>query len=94
MVAAPCARRSRFGLEARNLFDVRGERAGHLDGYPNPVINTLYDDYGAYRTETGQGGGAYWTHAADRHRGHWVPVHDARLSNPPRAVRASVSANW
>ncbi len=57
------------------------------------VINTLYDDYAAYRTETGQGGGAYWgaTGAGAR---YWVPVHDPRLLNPPRTVRLSVGANW
>ena len=83
-----------FGLEVRNLFDFRGDRAATLDGYPNPVSNTLYDDYGAYRTETGQGGGAYWSTLPSGDPGHWVAVHDPRLSRPPRAVRASVSAIW
>ncbi|MBI5709837.1 MAG: hypothetical protein HZC42_05940 [Candidatus Eisenbacteria bacterium] len=62
--------------------------------YPNPVINTIYDDYGAYRTETGLGGGAYWVHPPGGDPGYWVPVHDPRLFNPPRTVRASVGASW
>ena len=48
-----------LGIEARNVFDHVNERRATLNGYPNPVINTVYDDYGAYRTETGHGGGAY-----------------------------------
>ena len=89
----PFARGLKLGLEARNLFDNRSERYATVDGYPNLVINTLYDDYGAYRTETGQGGGAYWVDSGGG-TGHWVPVHDPRLYNPPRAVRLSVGANW
>jgi outer membrane receptor protein involved in Fe transport len=89
----PAARGLTFGLGVRNLFDRRNERAATLDGYPNPVINTVFDDYGAYRTETGLTGGAYLeqplTGAA-----HWVPVHDPRLFDPPRTVRASVGASW
>lgn len=77
-----------FGLEVRNLFDHRGERLVTVDGYPNPEINTLFDDYGAYRTETGLGGGAYWTGSG------WTPVHDPRLFQPPRAVRMSVGRSW
>jgi outer membrane receptor protein involved in Fe transport len=84
----------KLGLEARNLFDDRSERYATVDGYPNQVINTLYDDYGAYRTETGQGGGAYWVQPAGGGDGYWVPVHDPRLLNPPRTVRLSVGANW
>jgi outer membrane receptor protein involved in Fe transport len=83
-----------FGIEARNLFDHRGERAATLDGYPNPVVNTRYDDYGAYRTATGLGGGAYWLEGADGAPGQWVPVHDPRLMQPPRTIRASVGARW
>ena len=83
-----------LGLEARNLFDHRGDRVATVDGYPNPAINTLYDDYGAYRTETGQGGGAYWLQPADGSPGHWVPVHDPRLLNPPRTVRFSLGASF
>jgi hypothetical protein len=84
-----------FGLEARNLFDDRSERAVTVDGYPNPLINTVYDDYSAYRTETGQGGGAFWVPSAPGSTtGTWVPVNDARLFYPPRAVRLSVGANW
>jgi hypothetical protein len=65
-----------------------------VDGYPNPVIDTLYDDYGAYRTETGLGGGAYWAQPAGDGDGYWVPVHDPRLLNPPCTVRVSVGATW
>jgi FtsP/CotA-like multicopper oxidase with cupredoxin domain len=65
-----------------------------LDGYPNPLINTVYDDYSAYRTETGQGGGAYWVEPASGAPGYWVPVNDPRLFNPPRAIRASVGRRW
>ena len=81
-------------LEARNLFDHRGERYATVDGYPNPVINTLYDDYGAYRSETGNGGGAYWMPTPDGSAGHWVPVNDPRLFYPPRTVRVSVGVRW
>jgi outer membrane receptor protein involved in Fe transport len=80
-----------FGIEARNLFDDRSERAATVDGYPNPVINTFYDDYGAYRTETGRGGGAYWIASGG---GRWVPVNDPRLYHAPRAIRASVGRRW
>lgn len=83
-----------FGLEARNLFDHRGERAATVDGYPNPVINTLYDDYGAYRAESGLGGGAYWSTGIPGQESHWVRVGDPRLFDPPRALRASVGASW
>jgi hypothetical protein len=81
-----------FGLEARNLFDNRSEVAATVDGYPNPFINTLYDDYGAYRTETGLSGGAYWSVAGGTP--HWVPVHDPRLIATPRTVRASIARRW
>ena len=86
----PYAQGITFGIEARNVFDQRSERLATVDGYPNPIINTVFDDYGAYRTETGLAGGAYWLNGA----GTWVPVHDGRLFNPPRAVRASVSRKW
>jgi len=83
-----------FGLAVRNLFDSGGEIAATLDGYPNPEINTIYDDYAAYRAETGQGGGAYWVEPANGSPGYWVPVHDPRLYNPPRALRLSLGARW
>src|SRR2546423_903858 len=66
------------GLEARNLFDHRIEHAATVNGYPNPIINTLYDDYGAYRTETGLGGGAYYA-VPGTGEPYWVPVRDPRL---------------
>ena len=89
----PFAHGLTLGFESRNLFDHRSERVVSVDGYPNPVINTLHDDYGAYRTETGQGGGAYWVSTGGE-SGYWVPVHDPRLLDPPRTVRLSVGANW
>ena len=83
-----------LALETRNLFDRRGERYVSVDGYPNPAINTYYDDYGAYRTETGQGGGAYWRSGEDGGGARWVPVNDPRLLYPPRSVRFSVDVKW
>ena len=83
-----------FGLEVRNLFDNRSERVATLDGYPHPAINTLYDDYGAYRTETGRSGGAYWFDADGDGAPEWVPVNDPRLFNPPRRLRVSLGARW
>jgi hypothetical protein len=82
------------GLDARNLFDHRGARLASVDGYPNPTINTLFDDYGAFRSETGLGGGAYWSSGIPGQENHWVRVHDPRLDEPPRALRASVGARW
>lgn len=79
-----------FGIEVRNLFDNRGAHIATVDGYPNPIVNTLFDDYGAHRTETGAGGGAFWSSL----QGRWIPVNDPRLVNPPRAVRASIGASW
>jgi hypothetical protein len=79
-----------IALEARNLFDFRGDRVATLYGYPNPVINTLYDDYGAYRTATGNGGGAYFDDANGDGVPEWIPVQDPRLSTPPRELRLSI----
>src|SRR5262249_50838088 len=92
--AIPRSRGLEAGLQIRNLIDFRTDEIATVDGSPNPVSNTLYDDYGAYRTETGLGGGAYYTYLPQGDPGHWVPVHDPRLMNPPRAVRASVGARW
>ncbi len=89
----PQVRGLTLGLAVRNLFDNRAERAVSVDGYPSPVVNTLYDDYAAYRAETGRGGGAYWSQlGADP--GHWVPVYDPRLFQPPRTIRASIAGRW
>ena len=88
------ARRLEIGLDARNLFDERIDARASVDGYPNPAINTVYDDYGAYRTETGQGGGAYWNDVDGDGVPGWVPVGDARLLLPGRSVRLRVSARW
>jgi len=81
-----------FGLEVRNLFNDRSEVTATVDGYPNPVINTFYDDYGAYRTETGLSGGAYQSRAGGTP--HWVPVHDPRLLVTPRTIRFSLGRRW
>jgi outer membrane receptor protein involved in Fe transport len=83
-----------IGVEVRNLFDHRGDLAATLSGYPHPVINTRYDDYGAYRTETGQGGGAYSDDIDGDGVPGWVPVHDPRLGTPPRTVRALFELSW
>lgn len=78
---------------ARNLFDHRGDRIASVDGYPNPYLNTIVDDYGAYRTVTGRDGGGYLeTHADGTSR--WVAVHDPRLGVPPRALRVGASLRW
>jgi hypothetical protein len=82
-----------FGIEARNLFDHRGDRQASVDGYPNPIVNTVYDDYGAYRASTGLGGGAFWLDGTSG-TGYWTPVRDPRLETPPRTVRLSVGADW
>ena len=55
----PWARGLAIGLDALNLFDHRGEEQVSVDGYPNPLINTVFDDYSAYRQQTGAGGGGY-----------------------------------
>jgi outer membrane receptor protein involved in Fe transport len=83
-----------FGLEVRNLFDFRSDRLATISGYPNPFINTYYDDYGAFRGETGLGGGAYWDARDSNAPDSWVRVFDPRLRNPPRAVRFGVTARW
>ena len=83
-----------IGVEVRNLFDWRGDLETTVDGYPNPLINTIYDDYSAYRTETGNGGGAYWDDANGDGIPGWAPVHDPRLSSTPRAIRATIEVAW
>jgi len=83
--------RVRVRVEARNLFDHRGPVAATVPGDPNPLINTEYDDYGAYRTTTGQGGGAYRDDVDGDDVPDWVPVNDPRLSQAPRTVRWSLA---
>ena len=82
------------GLDVLNLFDERFETATTVDGYPHPLINTVFDDYGAYRTETGHTGGAYWEDRDGDGLPGWKPVHDPRLSSPPRRVRVSLGVKW
>jgi hypothetical protein len=87
----PFARALLVGLEVRNLFDQRSELGVTTDGYPHPLINTEYDDYSAYRSETGRAGGAYWDDANGDGLPGWIPVHDPRLGSAPRVVRATVA---
>jgi outer membrane receptor protein involved in Fe transport len=92
----PRIARSRLtvGIDVLNLFDSRTQLSATADGYPNPFINTIYDDYGAYRTETGQGGGAYWNDANGDGMPGWRPVHDPRLIAAPRSARLIVATTW
>ncbi len=83
-----------LGLDVRNVFDHRSDAAATVDGYPNLLINTVYDDYGAYRAETGNGGGAYYDDVTGDGLPGWVPVGDPRLGNPPRAARISLGVKW
>ncbi len=83
-----------LGLDVRNVFDSRTDLSATTDGYPNLTINTLYDDYGAYRTETGLPGGAYYNDRNGDGQPGWIPVHDARLLGPPRAMRMSLAMTW
>ncbi len=82
-----------LGVEIRNLFDSRGEQRVSVDGYPQPIINTIYDDYGAYRTETGNTGGAYWDDRNGDGVPGWVPVHDPRLFRQGRSVWMTLSVS-
>ncbi len=75
---------SLLGCSAPNLFNHLNERAATVDGFPNILVNTIYDDYGAYRTQTGEGG-AYLSRTGFGDP-VWVPVHDAHLYDAPRAV--------
>jgi len=92
--APPKAGGLTVGLEVRNLFDEQSDLAASVDGYPQKTINTLYDDYAAYRTETGQGGGAFWEDPGSGGTAGWMPVHDPRLLAPPRAIRMTLARNW
>ena len=83
-----------LGFDVRNVFDWRGEVGTTVNGYPHPYINTLFDDYSAYRTETGLGGGAFWEDADGDGLPGWVPVHDARLLSAPRTLRFSLGARF
>ena len=92
----PLRDRVSVGIDVRNLFDFRSERAATLEGYPHPTINTVYDDDGAFRGETDLPGGAYWDGPV-RDAGAptaWTRIHDPRLFGAPRLVRFSVNARW
>jgi hypothetical protein len=82
------------GIDVHNVFDTENELSATADGYPNPFINTVYDDYGAYRAATGQSGGAYWNDVDGNGIPGWMPVHDPRLFAPPRSARAFVEVDW
>jgi outer membrane receptor protein involved in Fe transport len=82
------------GLDVRNLFDFRSERAATIGMYPLPTINTVYDDDGAFRGETGLPGGAYWDEDRGVSGDYWVRIHDPRLFDPPRMLRLAVGVPW
>ncbi len=81
--------RASLGLDVRNVFDWRGPRRVSIDGYPNPVINTQFDDYAAHREQTSTGGAAFWDDAFG-----WVRVSDPRLDATPRMVRLVLETEW
>lgn len=83
-----------FGADVRNVFDWRGDLLATLDGHPHPRINSIYDDYGAFRTETGLGGGAYFEDVTGDGVPEWVRVHDPRLRNPSRSIRLMAGVRW
>ena len=75
-------RQTRLPLDEDDLVSVAG--------YPNPLINSQRDDYSGYRTETGNGGGAFWDDRLNGGAGGWVPVNDPRLQRNPRVVRLGI----
>jgi hypothetical protein len=77
----------RMILNVTNLFDNRAPRRVTLSGSPNPIINTLEDDYTTFYTETGLGGGAYFDDNAALGSPGWNRVHDPRLATRPRSIR-------
>jgi len=87
-------RKLELGLDARNLFDERIDAKAAVDGYPNPLINTVYDDYGAYRTETGQGGGAYWNDIDGGDLPGRGGAGAVRRPLPGGSVRVQVGGRW
>ncbi len=86
-----CGSKYLFGLRAilgvTNLFDNRAPRRVTLPGNPNPIINTLEDDYTTFYTETGLGGGAYYDNGSGIGSPGWIRVHDPRLDTRPRSFR-------
>jgi outer membrane receptor protein involved in Fe transport len=81
---------ARLLVDVRNLFDSRGDDMVSVVGFPNPLINSQRDDYAGYRTETGNGGGAFWDDRLNGGAGGWVPVNDPRLARNPRVVRLGI----
>jgi outer membrane receptor protein involved in Fe transport len=86
----PALHGAKMLIEVRNLFNARGEAFVSVPGFPNPDINTLRDDYAGYRTDTKNGGGAYWDPRLNGGQGGWVPVDDARLRKNPRSIRLGI----
>jgi hypothetical protein len=86
----PALHGARLLLDVRNLFNARGDDLVSVVGYPNPLINSQRDDYSGYRTETGNGGGAFWDERLNGGAGGWVPVNDPRLARNPRSVRLGI----
>ncbi len=86
----PTLHGARLLVDVRNLFDARGDAAVSVAGFPNPLVNTQRDDYGGYRTDTGNGGGGYWDTRLNGGAGGWVSVNDARLRAAPRSVRVGI----
>jgi hypothetical protein len=83
-----------IGIEAHNLFNENTDDRVSVNGYPNPYINTYYDDYAAYRNVTGRSGGGYWDGTQGGTKPGWVPVGDARLRPAPRTIRFKISGKW
>ena len=83
-------RGARLLIDVRNLFNSRGDDRVSVSGYPNPLINSQRDDYAGYRTETGNGGGAFWDQRLNGGAGGWAPVNDPRLQRNPRVVRLGI----
>jgi outer membrane receptor protein involved in Fe transport len=83
-----------LGLEVRNVFDFRGQRRVSISGFPNPLINTQFDDYAAFREATGLGGGAYWNDLDGDGFPGWVRVRDPRLDIAPRQIRVTFEREW
>lgn len=83
-------RGARLLLSVTNAFANATPRRVSVSGYPNPSINTLYDEYAIYRTATGRDGGAYWNNSNGDGIGEWNEVHDPRLAAPPRTLRIGI----
>jgi hypothetical protein len=81
-------------FEARDLFDTRPDWRVNMSGFPNPLINSMLDEYGGFRTATGQDGGGYYSDPTGSGQPRWIAVHDARLKPPPRSLRLGVEVEF